>query len=428
MIIPSIDLMDGQAVQLVQGKTKVLDAGDPRPIAENFAPIGEIAVIDLDAALGRGSNQAVIKDLLSIARCRVGGGIRSVESAISWLDAGASKVILGTAAKPEILSQLPRSRTIAALDAYDGQVVVEGWQTNTGTGIVDRMRELVPHVGGFLVTFVEIEGTLGGFDPARVDPIRAACTGCELTVAGGITTPEQIGTLDAKDVDAQIGMALYRGLLDPADAISACTTSDRPDGLIPTIVVDELGIALGLAYSSRESLRAALRDRQGVYHSRTRGLWRKGESSGNKQQLLRIDLDCDRDCLRFTVRQSGVGFCHKNTATCFGEYSGLAAAQQRVIAASDGKDPQSYTARLLREPGLLESKLVEEANELAQASSAPDTALETADVLYFALVRLRQRGLTLANVARILDQRGLKLSRRPGNAKPLTSTPVTPAP
>ena len=91
MIVPSIDLMDGHAVQLVGGREKAIDAGDPRPIAERFALAGEIAVIDLDAALGQGSNADVIEDLLRIGRCRVGGGIRDVESARRWLDAGAAK-------------------------------------------------------------------------------------------------------------------------------------------------------------------------------------------------------------------------------------------------------------------------------------------------------------------------------------------------
>ncbi|HLO40675.1 MAG TPA: HisA/HisF-related TIM barrel protein, partial [Phycisphaerales bacterium] len=106
MIIPSIDLMDGQTVQLIQGKTRELEAGDPRPLAEKFGQVGEIAVIDLDAAMGKGSNEALIKDLLRRARVRVGGGIRDVETAMKWLDAGAEKVILGTRAVPEILEKL----------------------------------------------------------------------------------------------------------------------------------------------------------------------------------------------------------------------------------------------------------------------------------------------------------------------------------
>ena len=85
MIAPSIDLMDGQAVQLVQGRRKVLEAGDPRPLAERFGRVGEVAVVDLDAVLGRGSNTAVIDELCAIAPCRVGGGIRDRDGALEWL-------------------------------------------------------------------------------------------------------------------------------------------------------------------------------------------------------------------------------------------------------------------------------------------------------------------------------------------------------
>jgi phosphoribosyl-ATP pyrophosphohydrolase/phosphoribosyl-AMP cyclohydrolase/histidinol dehydrogenase len=84
-------------------------------------------------------------------------------------------------------------------------------------------------------------------------------------------------------------------------------TSDRPDGLVPTVVTDERGITLGLVYSSRESLAESLRTGAGVYQSRKRGLWYKGASSGDTQELLRVSLDCDQDCLRFVVRQNGRG-------------------------------------------------------------------------------------------------------------------------
>src|SRR5260221_10858530 len=141
MIIPSIDLMGGQAVQLIGGKEHALDAGDPLPLAERFGLCGEIAVIDLDAALGQGQNRALIEKLCARARCRVGGGIRDAATGRAWLDAGAGKIILGTAARPEILREFPRDRVIAALDAVDGEVVVEGWRTKTGARIADRMHE-----------------------------------------------------------------------------------------------------------------------------------------------------------------------------------------------------------------------------------------------------------------------------------------------
>ena len=128
MIVPSIDLQDAQAVQLIGGETRALDAGDPRPIARRFGLVGEIAVVDLDAALGKGSNAAVVEELVGLAPCRVGGGIRDVPSAVFWLDRGAQKVVLGTAARPEVLRELPGQRVIAALDARHGEVVVEGWR------------------------------------------------------------------------------------------------------------------------------------------------------------------------------------------------------------------------------------------------------------------------------------------------------------
>lgn len=417
MIIPSIDIMGGQTVQLVGGEKHALDAGDPRPIAVKFGRVGEIAVVDLDAAMGKGSNAALIRDLLPLARCRVGGGIRSVESAIAWLDAGAASVVLGTAAKPEILRELPRERVIAALDAKNGEVVVEGWKTGTGRGVVERMHELREHVGGFLVTFVEREGRLQGTNMDEVAALVEAAGDARLTIAGGVTTPQDVAQLDALGADAQVGMALYTGKFDLADATAALLKSDRPDGLWPTVIVDTLGVALGMAYSDLESLKAALTRGVGAYHSRKRGLWVKGESSGATQELVKIDLDCDRDTLRFTVKQAAPGFCHEETHTCWGEADGLQRAAQ-VLASRVSEAPAgSYTKRLLDDPNLLASKLTEEARELAEAKTPEHVAAEAADVLYFTMVAMARAGVDLDAVARVLDTRALKVTRRPGNAK-----------
>lgn len=417
MIIPSIDLMDGQTVQLVGGREKALDAGDPRPLAEQFRLAGEIAVIDLDAALGRGNNAALIEEVIRLAPCRVGGGIRDVETALRWLDAGAAKVILGTAAVPEILRELPPERVIAALDAVDGEVVVEGWRSKTGRGIVERMRELEGLVGGFLVTFVEREGRLQGTNLAAVQELVTVAGKARVTIAGGVSTAEEIAAIDRLSADAQVGMAIYTGQLNFADAIAAPLTSDRPDGLWPTVVVDEQGLALGLAYSDRQSLQEAVRTRRGVYHSRSRGLWIKGESSGATQDLLGVALDCDRDTLRFTVRQHGAGFCHRETRTCWGEDHGLASLLRRLDERRQSAPAGSYTRRLLDDAALLRAKLTEEAGELADARTAVEVAAEAADVLYFTLVALARADVSLAEVEAELLRRSRKIFRRPGNAK-----------
>lgn len=418
MLVPSIDLQGGQTVQLIGGEKLAIEAGDPRPLAERFARVGEIAVIDLDAAIGTGDNRALVADLCARFPIRVGGGIRDEGTARRWLDAGAKRIILGTAATPDLLRRLPRERLIAALDAVDGEVVTHGWRTRTGTRIEDRIAELAPHVGGFLITFVEREGRLGGTAMDRVGPLIEAAGDVRITFAGGVTTADEVAALDAAGADAQVGMALYTGRLGLAEAFCAPFTSDRPDGLWPTVVTDEQGHALGLCWSNLDSVRRALETGRGVYWSRRRGLWEKGASSGDVQHLVRIEADCDRDALRFVVRQHGAGFCHTGTRTCWGEADGAVALESRLASRLADAPPGSYTRRLLDDPGLLRSKLVEEAGELADASDRDNVIAEAADLLYFATTALARAGATWAEVDRVLDRRGLLVSRRPGDAKP----------
>lgn len=417
MIIPSIDLLGGRTVQLIGGEELAIDAGDPVPLLEQFRLAGEVAVIDLDGARGGGSNAELIRRLVRLAPCRVGGGIRDVDSAIGWLDAGASRIILGTAATPDLLRELPPQRVIAALDARDGQVVTHGWRSGTGESVLDRMRRLEGLVGGFMVTFVECEGRLSGTRLDLVHQLREAAGSAPLTIAGGVTTVDEVAALHALGADAQVGMALYTGGLNLADAIAAPLSSDRPDGLWPTVVVDETGHALGLAYSSSESLREAVRTRRGVYQSRRRGVWRKGDSSGATQHLLRVDLDCDADALRFVVSQAEPGFCHIGSATCWGELAGIAGLDQRVRRAARMPAAGSYTARLLGDPDFLAAKLREEAAELADAQAGAAAVHEAADLLYFTLVTLASRGGSLAEVAAELDRRARRVTRRGGDAK-----------
>jgi histidinol dehydrogenase/phosphoribosyl-ATP pyrophosphohydrolase len=417
MIIPSIDLINGNAVQLIGGKALELDAGDPRPLARRFSRVGEIAVIDLDSALGQGNNQQTIEDLLAIARCRVGGGIRTAEQALDWLDRGAEKVILGTAARSEVLEKLPKDRVIVALDAVHGEVVVDGWRTKTGCTVEQRMAELRPYCDHFMVTLVEREGRMQGIDLEQVDRILAAADGAEITFAGGVTTAEEIAQLDQRGADAQVGMALYKGELGLTEAFAAPLEPAGSNGLWPTVVCDEMGIALGLCWSSLDSLTAAIDQGRGIYQSRKRGLWVKGETSGAVQDLLRVELDCDRDALRFTVRQAEPGFCHKQQRTCWGQDDGISALARRLQQRTQTAPPGSYVERLLTEPKLLAAKLSEEATELAVAQTPEQVAHETADVLFFAFVAMTRGQVTLSDVCDVLRNRSMKVRRRPGNAK-----------
>lgn len=416
MILPSIDLQGGCAVQLVGGERLAIDAGDPMPLLTRFSVVGEVPVVDLDAARGEGSNAEVMRAMCRRARVRVGGGIRDVETARQWLDAGATSIVIGTAAEPELLSQLPPERVVVALDEKDGGVVTHGWRQSTGRNVFERMRELRGLCAGFLVTFVDREGRLQGTDLKRAAEAVAAAGDARVTIAGGVTTADEVAALDRLGADAQVGMALYSGELSLADAFAAPLVSDREDGLFPTVVVDEAGTALGLCWSSRESLRQAIEQRRGIYQSRKRGVWVKGATSGATQELLGVALDCDRDALRFTVRQSGSGFCHLESRTCWGQDGGIRRLMRRVEAIEPDAGSASNTSRLLANPDLLAAKLREEAAELADPDA--DVVAEAADVLYFTLARLRAAGASLADVDAELDRREARVTRRACAAKP----------
>lgn len=215
-------------------------------------------------------------------------------------------------------------------------------------------------------------------------------------------------------------------LIDPTAeqlglSYAACMRTDRPDGLYTTVVCTRNGEALGLVYSSKESIVAALQCGRGVYYSRSRqGLWRKGDTSGHFQTLHRLDVDCDGDALRFTVTQRGddhAAFCHLNTLTCWGAPVGLRhleeTLQDRLQSAPEG----SYTKRLFQDPDLLRDKLVEEAQELSEADTPAHVAEELADVLYFAMVRAVKAGVSMDDAVAELDRRSRKVTRRQGDSK-----------
>jgi phosphoribosylformimino-5-aminoimidazole carboxamide ribotide isomerase len=222
MIFPCIDLMGGKVVQLVQGRQKVLEADSPEAMLERFAAFPEIQVIDLDAAMGRGSNDELVRMLAGRAATRVGGGVRSVERARTLVEQGARKVIVGTSAftktgvnQPLLAAMrdaIGRERLLIALDSKDGRIVIEGWQQATDFTAGEVLRSLEPYCSGFLCTYVDKEGMMQGTDLDWFRRLRAATT-LEITAAGGITTLDEVRALLAMGVHAALGMAIYTGRL-----------------------------------------------------------------------------------------------------------------------------------------------------------------------------------------------------------------------
>ena len=218
MIIPCIDLMDGRVVQLVQGREKALEGDAPMAMLDRFAGFPEIQIIDLDAAMGRGANDAIVELLASRCTARVGGGVRTVERATKLIDQGAFRVIVGTSAFTKngvnhgLLRDMPRERTVIALDSKGGRIGVKGWQESIDLTAEDVIRELEPYCSGFLCTYVDKEGMMQGTDLDWFRRLRAG-TKHEITAAGGITTIDEIRELQRLDIHAALGMAIYTGRL-----------------------------------------------------------------------------------------------------------------------------------------------------------------------------------------------------------------------
>ncbi len=412
MLVPSIDISNGRAVQLRQGKEFVLQSPrDPIDLAKEFNRYGEVAVIDLDAAMGKGNNRELIREMCQVADVRVGGGIRDTETARELLRAGAKSLIVGTKATPEFLSQFPASQIIVALDNVNGEVVDSGWTNATGESVWDRAARLDQYCSGYLVTFVESEGGLGGLpmDGARDLVSRL---NRHVTVAGGVSLASEVVTMSALGADVQVGMALYKGLLSPVDCVIDSIKFEA-NGLAPTIVQDQRGQVLMLAYSNRESLRIALTEGKGVYFSRSRNeLWEKGATSGSTQRLISCRVDCDRDTILFKVDQTDSA-CHRGSYSCFGQSTSGEKfslgqlfevlkdrkANATALGVGEGPDPSragrgSYSATLFADRRKLLKKLMEEAYEVASFDSKENLRWEIADLLYFASVLAVDEGIS----------------------------------
>lgn len=222
MLIPSIDLMGGKIVQLIQGKKKALEFDNFEEWIVRFSKYPLVQLIDLDAALGRGNNFAQVREIAKSLPCQVGGGIRSVEAAKAALDSGAHRVIVGSALFQDgklsaefaerLAAEVDSSRLVFALDAVGGLVTIHGWRSTTAVEPLEMILALDRWCDAFLYTHVDTEGLLGGFPQQVIRPLRAATTR-QLIAAGGIRFQEEIDTLHAMNVDAVVGMAIYQGLI-----------------------------------------------------------------------------------------------------------------------------------------------------------------------------------------------------------------------
>ncbi|GHV74037.1 hypothetical protein AGMMS49940_13390 [Spirochaetia bacterium] len=426
MVIASIDVQGGKVVQLKQGSELVLQRDNAAELADEFDRYGEVAVIDLDAAMGKGSNLELIKPLLRRAQCRVGGGIRKAEQAKELVSLGAQKIILGsqvfrgpggefavnTAFLESLVKTIGRERIIVAVDAKSSGagnygIVVDGWKTPTGLDLIDAAKAVEPYAAELLFTCVDREGTMTGIDLSPVEVLRAAVS-CSITAAGGVSTLAEIEALAALDCDVQLGMALYTGKISLADAFIASLNWKKAGTLIPVIALSPDGQVLMTGFADREAVTETFKRRSLCFHSRTRNkLWMKGETSGHTLKLLRLRADCDRDALLAVVEPAGPT-CHTGAWTCFDTGRRYTWEYLQAIIAERFRNPApgSYTATLDDE--LVREKVLEEAEEVCTAKTHDEIVWEAADLLYFTTALITRAGVTVGEVLDELDRRHKK--------------------
>ncbi|KAF5344128.1 hypothetical protein D9758_008869 [Tetrapyrgos nigripes] len=338
-----------------------------------------------------------------------------VDQVIAYLDAGVEKVILPLNLAKEVIGIIPEDRILVLLDVANVSAVSDKVR-NGVSGVLLKTPEIdldmISSISKFF-TNSAIHVLSDSSPPPSTFTVRAL-----LGTGANLVLPSSQLTLSATSSTQ----------LNIADLFLAPITSDRPDGLFPTVVCTESGHSLGLVYSSIESVRESIATGKGVYQSRKHGLWRKGETSGSTQDVVSIRLDCDADSLEFKVVQHGSGFCHLAQQSCFGDVPGLPALENVLRSRFETASAGSYTKRLFDDPELLRSKIMEEADELCRAQTKEEAAFEAADLIYFALTKCVSLGVGIADIEKSLDKKARRVTRRPGNAKPQWSTSSQKAP
>jgi phosphoribosylformimino-5-aminoimidazole carboxamide ribotide isomerase len=223
MLIPSIDLMGGRIVQLVQGEKLRLAFDDFEYWIGRFSRYPLVQLIDLDAAMRQGDNSALVEQIAKRLPCQAGGGIHTIEHARQVLDAGAKRVIVGSALfsteskvntefAAELAVAVGARHVVAGIDTKNGCIAVKGWKAQVALTPDEAIPQLEPHVAAFLYTHVDTEGTMQGFPVETAARLRSL-TKKQLIVAGGIRSQQEVDALDALGADAVVGMAVYTELL-----------------------------------------------------------------------------------------------------------------------------------------------------------------------------------------------------------------------
>lgn len=428
MVISSIDLKDGHVVQLKNGKDLVLQRDDADNLINEFNFYGEVAVIDLDAAMGhvdaKGNtvNTTLLKSLLRKGNVRTGGGVRTVKRARELISLGAEKVIIGSSAwnknpQPgesvlntefldELVKCIGKQRIIISVDAINGKIAVKGWTETIDVSLIEGAKQAEQYCSELLFTCVEKEGCMQGTNIEMAKELRDAVK-CRVVVAGGVSSEDEIEALEKMHCDVQLGMALYTNKVSLKNSFLRCLDWEKVSGMVPVIAQSQNGEVLMMGYANKEAFEKTIDTKKLTFWSRTRNvLWTKGETSGHFLEVLKLRVDCDRDTVLATVIPHG-GVCHTGSFTCFGaepdERSSMERLYGTIAERFANPKPGSYTATL--DAKRVREKVEEEAEEICEAEGKDEVIWEAADLLYFVSVLMYKEGVNWQDVYNELDRR-----------------------
>ncbi|POY72511.1 putative Histidinol dehydrogenase [Rhodotorula taiwanensis] len=353
----------------------------------------------------------------------------SLDEAIRYLDKGARRI---ASRNKTFLASVPAERFILRCSRDDLSLLSNAQVVSSISGVLYEVSE--PNADELAQVRTALKAVSGrprdlflipdSLDAALRLPVSLKSLGKSAVSSIAVVPTSYMSTEMPSDFASP---SLLPDKLPIASLFTSCLRSDRTDGLFVTIPVSLSSVTtpLGLVYSSAESIAHSILSGNAVYYSRSRnGLWRKGETSGAMQRVERIRFDCDADALEFGVVECGPqgekeGFCHVPEQTsCFGGVGGLAELEATLKKRMAEAPAGSYTKRLFDEPLLLRAKIMEEAGEVCDATTAEELASEVADLLYFTMTRAVANGVSLKDVQAVLDKRSLKVTRRKGDAKP----------
>lgn len=434
LFIPTLDISNGKAVIIKNGNVDRC-LGDALEKAQFLSITKNFQLTDVDRAKGLGDNREIIKAITTLYPCYVGGGIRTYEDAYEMINSNARRVVISTAAS-ELIDKLPKERIILGIDIDETMhVLTHGRNLATDKTVFDYLDLYQTKVEMISVTFHHTEGCIKGIPIDMIKKIKDHITNpkIKLVCAGGIQSIGEIQTLMEYGVTPQFGAGFWNGKFTLGEVFRTVLTSVTHDAwlttktmepLLPCIIQNVHGAVLGHSYCTLEAIRLSVDMRMATFYSRERdGLLIQGATTGNFHKVLSMHLSCDASCVRMVVDGNGKPFCHLDRESCFGHCDPARGSMKTLQYHINDRmvDPHSYLSHLVEDKKLIETKILEESQELVSSQSKDTLIQKASDLLFYTTLYLTTQQISVEVVEKeLLKRKYTKFSSAPDVSKPDT--------